>query len=521
MVIARALLAAAAGFGLSLAYEPTGWWWLAVPAVGVLVWVCLDRTPGKGFLLGLVFGAAFFLPLLAWVSPVIGRDAGIGLAVYSALWLGVTGAGIAVVGRLRWWWLAVPAVWVLVEAVSGRVPFGGWGWGRLGFSQADSPLLPWASVAGVPGLSFLVVLLACAGLAVGAALHARRLLSAAVPGAVFAAVLLGAAAIATPIEGQSAAGPASRAVALVQGDVPQAGLDFNAARREVLDNHVTQTLRLAQDAADGEVPAPDLVVWPENASDIDPYRNRDAAAAIEAAARAVAAPILVGAVVQDPDSAAHVRNQGIVWDPLEGPGDTYTKRNLVPFGEYVPFRSVLAAMISRFDRVPRDFLPGDAPGGLDIGGTRIGDAICFDVAYDDAMREAVRDGGRMLVVQTNNATYNGTAQPFQQFAMSRIRAVEHGRAVAVVATSGLSGVIAPDGSVVPGTTIGELEPGVVVTDIPQRDALTPADRWGAWPELLVCLLAVAAIVIGSRRGAVTTDTQRDGSNPVEREQRPV
>ena len=135
-------------------------------------------------------------------------------------------------------------------------------------------------------------------------------------------------------------GPTST-VAVIQGDVPRAGLDFNAQRRAVLDNHVQQTLELAQDVAAGEEPQPDVVIWPENSSDIDPYTNADAAREIDRAAAAIDAPILVGAVVEGPGE--NVSNTAIVWDPDDGPGDTYVKRHPVPFGEYIPSPLVLPA----------------------------------------------------------------------------------------------------------------------------------------------------------------------------------
>jgi apolipoprotein N-acyltransferase len=516
-VTLRLASAATAGLALSYAFQPTGWWWLAIPAIAVVIVCCFRLPPLRAFAVGTVFGLACCIPLLEWLAAVIGADAGLGLATYTALWFGLAGIGIGLVTRLPLWWIWVPCVWIAMEAVGGRIPFGGWGWTRVGFSQDSSPLLPVAALAGVPGLGFATVLsasgLAAAGMAVWAARERARHEAPGAPTArpaagwvaalaAAAAVWAVAALVPVPVGPQNGAGPGTRDVGVVQGNVPQAGLDFNEQRRAVLDNHVQQTEALAAEVTAGTWPQPDLVLWPENASDIDPYRNADARAAIDAAAQAVDVPLLVGAVVEDPDDPSLVLNQGIVWGPDTGPGASYTKRNLVPFGEYVPFRDVLAPLITRFDRVPRDFVAGDAAGGLDIGGTRIGDSICFDVAYDDAVRDAVRDGGRMLVVQTNNATYNGTAQPLQQFAMSRIRAVEHGRAVAVVSTSGLSGVIAPDGSLVPGTAIGELVPGRYVVPIAQRDSFTVSDRVGAAPEAAAALIGVTAMAVAWRRRRV-------------------
>jgi apolipoprotein N-acyltransferase len=505
-VTLRLASAATAGLALSYAYAPTGWWWLAAPAIAVLTLACFRLPPWRSFAVGTVFGLACCLPLLEWLAAVIGRDAGLGLAGYTALWFGLTGVVIGLVTRLPMWWLIVPCGWIAVEAIGGRIPFGGWGWTRVGFSQDGSPLLPVAALAGVPGLGFATVLVGAAGAAVVRVAWSMRRQDAPQPLRPMAGPLIGLAALVllvavvpVPVGPQDDGGPPSMQVGLVQGNVPQAGLDFNEQRRAVLDQHVEQTELLADDVAAGKWAQPDLVLWPENASDIDPFRNADARAAIDRAVEAVGVPLLVGAVVGDPTDPTKVYNQGIVWDPETGPGAVYTKRNLVPFGEYVPFREVLAPLISRFDRVPRDFVPGTEPGGLAIAGTRIGNTICFDIAFDDTVRDAVRDGGRMLVVQTNNATYNGTDQPWQQFAMSRIRAVEHGRAVAVVSTSGLSGVIAPDGSLVPATAIGELQAGRYVVQIPQRDARTVADRVGAAPEWLALLVAAAGAAMGARR----------------------
>ena len=149
--------------------------------------------------------------------------------------------------------------------------------------------------------------------------------------------------------------------------MPRLGLDFNAQRRAVLDNHVQQTLRLAADVQAGRAPAPDLVVWPENSSDIDPYRNADAAADIAAAARAVGAPILVGAVVQGP--GRFVSNTAIVWDPVDRAGraptssgtrcpSPSTSRPATSSG-CSPTRSTSSAPTSR---------PGSRPGVLSLGG---------------------------------------------------------------------------------------------------------------------------------------------------------
>ena len=277
-------------------------------------------------------------------------------------------------------------------------------------------------------------------------------------------------------------------LAVIQGGVVSTGLSVSDERRAVFDRHIAATLALAKRVDAGEVPAPRGVIWPENSVDIDPSRDPQVRSALDAAVRAVQAPILIGAVVDvDADLVANV---GIVWDE-SGPGDSYIKRHPVPFGEYVPFRSLLTSVIGRFALVPRDFIAGQNPGVLDLGGVLVADVICFEIAYDDIVRDAVIAGGQVIVVQTNNATFAGLGQPEQQIAMSRLRAVEHGRAVLVAATSGISAVIAPDGSIE--AEIGEDGSGSLVATVPLRDSVTVADRLGEIPEFGLSLLGAAAV----------------------------
>ncbi|MCW2683029.1 MAG: Apolipoprotein N-acyltransferase, partial [Blastococcus sp.] len=283
-------------------------------------------------------------------------------------------------------------------------------------------------------------------------------------------------------------GPTST-VAVIQGNVPRAGLDFNAQRRAVLDNHVQETVRLAQEVAAGERRRPDLVIWPENSSDIDPYVNADAARQIDLAARAIDAPILVGAIVQGP--GRFISNTAIVWDPDDGPGATYVKRHPVPLGEYVPARSFFRFFSKDVDRVT-DQYAGQEVGVLDVGGARLGDLICFEVVYDGLVGDVVDGGAGMIVVQTNNATFGYTDESAQQLAMSRLRAVEFGRTVAIAATSGISAIIAPDGSVARSSAL--FTPDAFVEEIAQRDTTTVALRLGGAPEWLLTALGAGALL---------------------------
>ena len=131
-----------------------------------------------------------------------------------------------------------------------------------------------------------------------------------------------------------------------------------------------------------------------------------------------------------------------------GPGSYYDKTHPVPFGEYIPLRSLLGARIPALNQIPSDMVRGTRPGRAAGRAGPAGVLMCFEVAYDGLLRGLVDDGADVIVVPTNNATYTGTGQIEQQFAMSRLRAIETGRYVVVASTNGISGIVAPDGHVV-------------------------------------------------------------------------
>lgn len=490
-MLARAGVAALSGLILGLAFPPFGGWPLLPVGVAALTLACRGVSVRIGSALGLLAGLPFFLVLLRWMS-VIGVDAWVALAALEAsAWL-LLGAGLTLVARLTAWPVWVAAVWVLVELVRARLPFGGFPWGRLAHALVESPALRVVAVGGAPLLSF-VGALAGALLAAGVVALGRRA-PARAAGAAAAALVVMIAPLALPA---SAAGEEERVtVALVQGNVPELGMGFLGEPRAVLDNHVEATRQLAAAVRAGTIPRPDLVIWPENASDLDPYADASARADIGAAVRTIDAPTLVGALVATPDGD-RLENSGIVWDPRTGPGERYVKRHPVPFGEYIPFRDVVSTWFDRLDQIPRDFASGQEVGVLRLGPATIGDVICFEVAYDDLVRDVVTGGAQLVVVQTNNATYGLTGQPEQQFAISRMRAVEHGRAVLVAATSGISGVIAADGSVLDRSA--QFTRDVLVAEVPLRSGRTLATRLGAWPEWALAIAAAAAMVLAARR----------------------
>jgi len=487
----RTALAALGGLALWLSFPGPALSVLAPLGPAALALAVHGRRARSGFWSGLVLGLGFLVPLLSWSGTYVGALPWLALAAAEAAVLALVGAATALTSRLPLWPLWAAALWVADEALRGRFPFGGFPWARLGLSQTSGPLTSLAAYGGVPLVTFAVALVGTLLAAAVLALRARAGARAAVP-VVVAAAVVGAGALAwLPLAGPSlTAGGPTRTVAVVQGNVPRLGLDFNAQRRAVLDDHVQETLRLAADVRSGRAARPDLVIWPENSSDIDPYRNPDAADDITTAARAIGAPVLVGAVVQGP--GRFVSNTAIVWDPVTGPGATYVKRHPVPFAEYVPARGFFRLFTDKVDLVRADFAAGTRPGVLSLGGATVGDVICFEVVADDLVADVVDGGAGMLVVQTNNATFGHTDESAQQLAASRLRAVEYGRTVVVAATSGISAVVAPDGSVVRRSAL--FTPAVFDEAIAQRSSTTVAARLGVVPEAVLAALGVGALV---------------------------
>ena len=445
------LLSSLAGLLLSGAFEPIGKWWLAPIALTVHMYA-IGRTDRK-VLSTFIFAFTFNAVLLHWTSTYVGSTPWIILSVgLSSLYL-----PLALVGR--WGIAAYPLIFVVLEEIRNRFPFGGFGWARVAYSQADAPYANIASRGGAISLSGITVLIAAF---VYCAVNKRIIFIFLVP--FFALVIP---------NNISTVGQTS--VLMIQGNVPQLGLEFNARAKQVFYNHLNETkLALAQGKK------VDFIVWPENAVDVDPYTNKDVYEQLESFDK----PIIIGAIT---GKGEKLLNTSILWgDKVQ---DIYVKQHLTPFGEYIPLRS-LAKKISPFVNQVDDFSPGNRQKIFTIGQARVAPVICFELLDDEILANTAKSSN-LLVVQTNSATFGTSAESAQQLSITRIRAIEHSRNVVSVSTTGISAIIDFNGKILRQTSMGTTDH--VFADVGLIEHSSPRDRYGDWAGIftLIWLLVVA------------------------------
>ena len=514
--------ASLAGLLLWSSYPGFNWWWAAIIAFAVLAWV-LTRpatTPLGGFGYGFLFGLAFYLPLIHWVSILVGVVPLLALVLVCALFPGIFGLLAVVVRQLPGWpiWFAV--LWAAQEWLKCTVPFGGFPWGVVAVGQVDGPFLPLVRLGSVPLLSLAIVLVGCSATAIALEIaswlpasrqpHTVDRPPAVVLPAICICLVFFAAAAIWPQVRHSGTGSGNEPVvtpAVVQGNVPRLGLEFNAQRLAVLGNDVGETRHLADDVHAGRAPQPDFVVWPEDASEVDPLTNPDAAQQISVAVEAIGAPILVGTVLdvpgRPPDAPAQT-NTVIVWNPKTGPGDRHDKRIVQPFGEYLPWRGFFRHLSGLAD-LAGYIVPGNGTGVVHAAGVPVGVATCWEVIFDRALRDSVRNGAEVLAVPANNANFNQTMSE-QQLAFSKVRAVELDRYAVVASNVGISALVTPDGRELGRTRF--FEPAYLDNQVRRKTTLTPAAKWGPIVQGSLVVAAVAVLLAAMLHNGWFTDMNR-------------
>ena len=449
--VVNLLLSALSGLLLSGAFEPIAKWWLAPTAIIVHMYA-MNRSDRK-LLSAFIFAFTFNAILLHWTSTYVGSTPWIILA----FGLSILFMPLALIGR--WGIAAYPLIFVTLEEIRNRFPFGGFGWARLAYSQADAPYALIAARGGAIALSAITLLIA--GFAYFAFTKRVKIL--------FIVPLL------TLLIPNNIIEVNQTSVLMVQGNVPELGLDFNARAKQVFNNHVKQTRIALQDKRQV-----DFVIWPENSVDVDPFTNKDVFAELDSFDQ----PLVIGAIV---GKAENLLNTSIFWN--ENGQDIYVKQHLTPFGEYIPLRSI-AEKISPLVNQVNDFSPGDQQKIFTVGDAKIAPIICFELLDDEILVQAAKKSN-IFVVQTNSATFGTSAESAQQLSITRIRAIEHSRNVASVSTTGYSAIIDYKGKVLQKTSMGTAEH--VFADVGLIEQRSPRDRYGDWAGVftLIWLFVVA------------------------------
>ncbi|WP_165065630.1 apolipoprotein N-acyltransferase [Marisediminicola senii] len=488
------------GIANAAAFPGLGWWPLIFVGTPLILASLVGRRFWGSLLVGLLAGFAFWGTHIFWLTIYLGAVPWLALAGLETIFFALG----CVLISLAWRWgqrafpsawgrralvpVLVAALWMTREYVSSTWPYGGFSWGRLAFSQSESPFGSLASWVGVSGLTFLIALVSALIVQAVRELSRRRLLLAA-PAALLLVMLL------VPTFPVAYSGTAR--IAAVQGN-SNAGLFAEYERGEILQNHLDATEPLYGDDVD-------LVVWPENAADIDPLREPFAASALDRVTDQLSAPLVAGTFTVDGDD---IYNSVLLWENGTGAVDQYDKINPVPFAEYIPDRDFWYPLAPELlSLIPRDYsigtrdniveLVGDS-GQAIVGGV----AICFDIVSDASMRQMIDDGANIILAPTNNADFGQSDESVQQLAIARMRAIETGRSVVNTSTVGTSAIIAPDGSTI--DRLPTFEPGSMVEDVPLSTTTTAATAIGRELELAIVglgLLGLAAAGVLARRAA--------------------
>ncbi|MFN2613425.1 MAG: apolipoprotein N-acyltransferase [Actinomycetota bacterium] len=488
-LLARLTVAAASGAVLVLAFPSTNEHWIGFAALTPLVLVLRSaRRARYGALAGFVAGFTFFGILLAWISRfgfvawgVLVTAEALAWAVFGALAARTSRFGPVM--RLVGW----PFLWAGIEMARARYPFGGFAWGGLGDTQIDGGgvihLARWGGVFCVSAAVFAVNVL-IAEVVAGGALSRRAVLVAIAAALVFAPVAI-------PL---GLAGTRSGTVdlAAVQPDVPRErftsiGHNGRIGPEDtiIVDSAASETATIS--ASD----PPQLVVWPENTLDRDPRTHPEVATPTRDAVRRLRVPFIVGAILDEGET--RFRNSNLLLDPSGTIVGRYDKIHLVPFGEYVPWRWARRVVPALDRELPYDGVPGSRPVVFDVAGARVGTVICFESTYPGLVRTLVRRGAQLVVVTTNDASFGNSPAAEQHLQMSRMRAIESGRAVVHDAISGISAIVMPDGRVV--ESAARWERAVLRAELPLTDGQTPYTRFGSAIEFAIA--AAAAVVAGA------------------------
>ncbi|MDO5065655.1 MAG: apolipoprotein N-acyltransferase [Propionibacteriaceae bacterium] len=498
----RILCSLFSGALLALGFQPWNLWPLPILGIALLTWVVTGRSVRAGFGYGFLAGLVLNQLCIGWVSAQAGAAVH-ALVALMACWVGLAGCLTTLLLRLRAAVLLVPTAWVLIEFGAGVFPFKGFPWLRLGHTAIDQPMAGWLPLVATPGATWLVAFVGCLLLHL---LSTHRRIAPAV--AILAVFGVGGLMMLRPVTTPEE----HVTVGLVQGNV---ALDLDTgyiAATGATPNHLSETVFLLAEARSRGVEL-DFVLWAENSTDRDPLLHVPTKRQVTWSARLAEVPVLVGAVMAGPEPRTR-QTVSLWWTPQEGITDRYAKRNLAPFGEWVPHRELIEPLFPEVGRVGAQSIPGEGPGVLEVTvpgrpGLLVGTVICYELAYDRTVTELVTHGAQVLVAQSTTHNFTGTSQPLQQMAINRVRAAELGREFVASTLNGYSGLIDTHGRVHEPTTEGSAAHRVL--QVPLREGLTPAALLGVWIEALCAMVAIGTAVHATARSSTleTPSTRKE------------
>ena len=500
-----------AGWVMDFGFPDYDIWPLALLGLGLMLWSVRGLSLRASLLVGAVGGFSFFGILIWWLTVYLGLIPWTALTLaqvfFFSLGMGLVGLawhygsrhwpGLA--GRLVLTPALVGGAWMTREAVSSVFPFGGFAWARIAQSQSESTLAPWVAWLGTSGMSFLLAFF----MAFLIALLAEYRLT--WDTRIALAWAAGTALVMWPAWPVHESG--SIRVLAVQGNA-DAGLFADYDRGDNLADHYRVTSPLFGTDVD-------VVVWPENASDIDPLRFQDATKVVSEVSREMNAPLVVGTITRDGDETF---NSMLLWEYDAASGrdivrDQYDKIHPVPFAEYLPWRDFFYPLApSLFSMVPRDYSFGERDTVFDVDGARAGIAICFDIVDDEILWSMMDSGANIIFAPTNNADFGRTDQSVQQLSIARMRAIETGRSVVNISTVGTSAVIDPRGREL--DRLPTYEEGYMLLDVPLATHTTPATLIGRNLELLIVGFTLSGIGIAGLGEYRRRSGQGSGANRV-------
>jgi apolipoprotein N-acyltransferase len=430
-----------------------------------------------------VYGA-----LSVWVSFLVNALLIAFLALFPALFALIVRRLVAGAGPRAL--AAAPIVWVAGELGRTYV-LGGFPWVLLGYSQTDVlPIAQVASLIGVYGLSGIVAFVSSAlgvWIALGAGPAGRRYLAAAI--VLVAAVWLFGALRLSRAELTAAGAPLR--VGLVQGNVDQAEKWDPRRAAEIFNSYLDLTRQAISRGAE-------LVIWPESSTPFTFEEDRPQAELVREMARSADVEVLLGSTQIERTNPPRYFNAAFLVRPDGSTGAVYRKVHLVPFGEYVPLKSIFFFAAPLVEAVS-DFTAGDGPVLLPLRGGAASTAICYEIVFPDLVRRSVVQGSQLLTTITNDAWFGRTVAPFQHFEQASMRAIENGRYLVRAANTGISGVVDPYGRTL--ASSGIYEPAVIVETVRLLSVRTVYSRIGdvvAYASVVATAALLIAVSAGKR-----------------------